>query len=173
MQLRRAALLLATIVAVGCASMRVRSEVAPDTNLGRYRTYAWKPPFNGEEPLTIVDQQIRAALRAQLAKKGLVEVEGCPADFLISYHVLQEHRVAVTDWGNGLYGWGPDVTQYTEGTLVVDFVDPTSNQVIWRGSATGAIEHPGTVNIKRLEKATAMMVKQYPHRVASAAAPAM
>jgi hypothetical protein len=173
MHLRRAALAAVTVATVGCASIHVHSEVAPETNLGRYRTFAWLPPFNGEEPLTIVDQQIRGALRRQLAQKGIVEAAGGPPDFLVGYHVIQEHRVAVTDWGNGLYGWAPESTPYTEGTLVVDFVDPTSNQVIWRGSATSAVEHPGVVDVKRLAKATAMMMQRYPRLVASAAPPRM
>jgi hypothetical protein len=173
MQLRRAAMAVVTVVTVGCASIHTRSEVAPETNLGRYRTFGWLPPFNGEEPLTIVDQQVRGALRKQLMQKGLVEATGGPPDFLVGYHVIQERKVAVTDWGNGLYGWGPQEMPYTDGTLVVDFVDPTSNQVIWRGQATGAVEHPGAINVKRLEKAVAMMIRRYPYHVASAAPPRM
>jgi len=155
------AVLFALMLASGCASMRIHAQVAPDTDLGRYRTFAWLPSRTGD-PETIVDQQIRSALRGPLAHKGLTETTLTAADLLIGYHVLQEHKVAVADWGNGLYGWAPDVVAYSDGTLIVDFVDPRSNRVVWRGSATSAIEPPGLVDVKRLGKAAAQIVARYP-----------
>jgi hypothetical protein len=35
-----------------------------------------------------------------------------------------------------------DVYNYTEGTLIIDLVNATSNQLAWRGSATGVVD-PG------------------------------
>lgn len=40
------------------------------------------------------------------------------------------------------WGWGPRVwtRYYTQGSLVVDFIDPTDNQLIWRGRATDTVK---------------------------------
>jgi hypothetical protein len=156
----------ALLLFAGCGSIRVRSEIAPETELGRYRTFAWFPP-QGAGPETIVDQQIRRALQKQLASRGLTEAASvASADFLISYHVLQEHKLAQADWGNGIYGWAPEVVAYSDGALILDFIDPRTNRVFWRGSATSAIEPPGIVNVKRLEKAATELVRHYPQHAA-------
>ena len=165
------AVLLVTFAVVGCASIGIHSEVAPETNLAAYHTYAWLSDGDKKGPESIIDQQVRGALRNELARKGLVEATGHSPDFLVGYHVLREHKVAVTDWGNGIYGWAPEVKAYADGTLIVDFVDPRTNRVFWRGSASDAIEDPGLVDAKRLQKAAAGMVERFPGRVASAVPP--
>lgn len=163
------AILLMMLSATGCASLGVHAEVAPETNLAGYHGYAWLPVGDGNEPQSIIDQNVRAALRQELARKGLVDVGAGTPDFLVGYHVLEEHKVAVTDWGNGIYGWAPEVRAYTAGTLIVDFIDPHSNRVIWRVSASHAIEPPGLVDIARLRKAAQQMAARFPAPRASAA----
>ena len=164
------AVLLMMFSAVGCANVGIHTEVAPATNLAGYHGYAFLPAGDGSEPQSIIDQRVRAALRQELMRKGLVEVGAGTPDFLVGYHVLQEHKVAVTDWGNGIYGWAPEVRAYTTGTLIVDFIDPHSNRVFWRVSATHAVEPPGFVDVARLQRAAQKMAANYPMPVASAAA---
>jgi hypothetical protein len=165
------AVLLMMFSTAGCASMGVHTELAPEANLAGYHSYAWLPAGDASEPQSIIDQSVRATLREELARKGLVDVGAGRPDFLVGYHVLQEHKVAVTDWGNGVYGWAPEVRAYTAGTLVVDFIDPRSNRVFWRVSASHAIEPPGLVDVDRLRKAAQDMVARYPIPVASATPP--
>jgi hypothetical protein len=168
---RRCARVLTTtvlLVGSGCASTRIHSEVAPQAQLAQYRTYAWESPSGTpERPQTILDQDVRTALGTQLPKRGFVEASSGAPDFLVGFHVLREHKMAVTDWGSGLYGWAPEVTSYTEGTLIVDFIDPKTYSVFWRGSATGAVEHPGIVNVKRINKAIMDILDRYPSQVAN------
>jgi hypothetical protein len=145
------------VALAGCASTRIHSEVAPNTDLGRYRTFGWLANHNGG-PVSIVDQHVRDALAEQLTRQGLQQVPAESADFLVTYHVLQEHKVAVADWGNGIYGWAPEVVAYSDGALIVDFIDPRTNRVIWRGSAGGAVDRTGTIDVKRLRRAAAALV---------------
>ena len=49
--------------------------------------------------------------------------------------------------------------QYSEGTLMVDFIDTRTNQVIWRGRATGTIEMKDVD--KKISKSTEKLVKQF------------
>jgi hypothetical protein len=51
---------------------------------------------------------------------------------------------------------------YKEGTLVVDIFDAKSKQVIWRGSAEGALSDSAAKNEKNLDKGVAKMFKEFP-----------
>ena len=168
----RAAVLFFAL-AGGCAGLEIHSEVAPETELSGYRSYGWLRADNqpAHAPETIIDQKVRAALKRELAQKGLVEGPADSADFLIGYHVLQEHVTSVSDWGNGIYGWAPEVSTYNQGTLIVDFVDPRTNRVFWRSSANRAVEPPGgLIDTARLQRAAAAMVRSYPGTLTSASA---
>ena len=72
-------------------------------------------------------------------------------DFRVAVHFGSREKVQVTDWGYGYApsrryygGGGVDVYTYTEGTLILDVVDATSEQLLWRGSATGAVSRSKT-----------------------------
>jgi hypothetical protein len=51
------------------------------------------------------------------------------------------------------------VNQYAEGTLMVDFIDVKTNQVVWRGRATGALELKDVD--RKINKSTEKLVKQF------------
>jgi hypothetical protein len=66
------------------------------------------------------------------------------------------------------------VNEYTQGTLFIDFIDPKTNQVFWRGTASAVVNHPENPNGKKLASAVDKVMKKYPSEVASAGArPAM
>jgi hypothetical protein len=158
---------LVPLVLAGCANLQVRSEVAPEADLSRFHSYAWAPIDGaGDHPVSIIDQRVRRALAPALAKRGLYETNESP-DFLVAYHILRERKTGVSDWGNGLQGWSPEVTTYTDGTLIVDFIDPRSNTVFWRGSARHAIEPRGDIDVARLERAAGEIAGRYPAVMAS------
>ncbi|HEX6836464.1 MAG TPA: DUF4136 domain-containing protein, partial [Polyangia bacterium] len=72
----------------------------------------------------------------------------------------------------GGWAWGgPDVTvrQYTEGTIVVDFVDPSSHRVLWRGSANGVVQHPQNPDLNKVAKSVDKMMRHYPPSALAAA----
>jgi Domain of unknown function (DUF4136) len=172
-------LAIALFAAVGCSGITANSNTAPGANLGKYHTYAWYQPPSGEMQ-SIAEQEVRSSLERQLAQKGLTMATTQPPDFLVAYHATKQQKVNVTPgygYGYGYWGyrWGgfPDVSTYTEGTLVVDFIDPQSNQVFWRGSAQGVVENPNNPDPQRIDTAVAKLVKQYPMQVASVPRPAM
>ena len=49
-------------------------------------------------------------------------------------------------YGRGYGGGVPYVRSYKEGTLILDFVDPETMQLIWRGWAVGAFDDPENLN---------------------------
>ena len=165
--------LVATIFACGCGAT-VHSSLSPNTNVSRYRTYAfYNSPYKQGKPETLADQQIRAALAQNLNAKGLTEAPAAP-DFEVSYHVVLQERMSPSAVGYGYWGYGPmDMSTYTQGTLVVDFVDPRTNKVFWRGTASQIVNDPMHVDMEKLDKAVAKLVDQYPYNVAGASRPAM
>jgi hypothetical protein len=169
--------LAAVLLIAGCGAT-VRSTVAPNANLGQYHTYSFfTPGYRANTPETPAEQQLREALRSNLTQKGLTEAPaGVQPDFEIAYHVKEQQKLDVNTVGYGFWGWygGTYVTSYTEGTLIVDFIDPRNNNVFWRGTASDVVNNPATPDLNKLDKAVAKLVNQYPTQMTAAAArPAM
>ncbi|HEY3353945.1 MAG TPA: DUF4136 domain-containing protein [Polyangia bacterium] len=155
------------LVVSGCGAS-VNSTMAPNVNLSQYRTFGWYTPATGAKPQSLADQEIRAALQRSLAAKGIVEATTGKPDFLVAYHTIMQQEAA-PDYGYGYYGgWGGDAYTYTQGTLVVDFIDPQQRKVFWRGTASQVVNDPNNVDRKKLDDAVSKLVKQYPANVAQA-----
>jgi hypothetical protein len=153
--------LLAAVAAaaflVGCSSYDIKYDYDVDSNFSAFKTYRWipRPSSSGAtsartavQSNTLLDKRIRSAVDAQMAAKGFTQSEDNP-DVLVVYHTGMQDKVDVTDWGYTYAGsyWGGvgrsvDVYSYTEGTLIVDLVQASSHELVWRGSATGVVE-PG------------------------------
>ena len=99
-------------------------------------------------------------------------------DFLIAEHLGKKDIVQVTDWGYkyGKYGgnyrkhtgsWKDNrfsTYQYEEGTLILDFVDAKSKELIWRGSANAKVQNVNTPekSEKLINAAVKEILKKYP-----------
>jgi hypothetical protein len=170
MKTRISALAALLVLCVGCGAT-VSSTVAPNANLAQYHTFAFRTPHYREgKAESPAEQELRAALRNDLGQKGLMEAApGQVPDFFVAYHVKTEQKLDVNSVGYG-YWWGYggyDVTTYTQGTLIVDFIDPRSNSIFWRGTASQVVNHPYAPDMNRLDKAVAKLVEQYPSMMAS------
>jgi hypothetical protein len=109
-------------------------------------------------------------VNAQLEAKGL-EVTSESPDFSIATHIGKNQRINVTDWG---YGYGPygryrgysgvDVWEYEEGTLILDFVDADSKDLLWRGSAKAELRPAATPEKaqKLINEAAERILKNFP-----------
>ena len=136
----------------------VKYDYDTKTDFASLKTYDWLPiPAKADiDKLNI--ERIKNAVNSQMTAKGLRKSPDNP-DFLIASHVGSKEKVRVADWGYGYgpYGgywgghWGPrggvSAYQYEEGSLILDFVEPKSKKLIWRGSAKAQ-----TDNVKTPEK---------------------
>ena len=89
------------------------------------------------------------AIKANLNAKGYTLSEN--ADFSISLFFTKDTKTSIQSTGGYGYGYGYGyrgyggmggstyVTQYDEGTLVIDFVDMAKQELVWRGVGTGAL----------------------------------
>ena len=167
----------------GCSSISVNHSFDPAADFSRLETFGWmsSPEVSPAEDLEL--RNIRFALKQQLGAKGFTEDESAP-DFLVAIHGGRERRVDVQQWGYGyadrayFYGrrgrWGSvaapparidyrrgtDTFEYDIGTLILDFVDPPTKQLIWRGVATAVVDDP--VSPKKIDQAVAKLLENFP-----------
>ena len=167
----------------GCSFISVNTEYDPAINFADYHTFKWMPQTDrtGRDPLvdsSLFTKRLQYAVNQKLAAKGYRKEPSGAANFLITYHISLKDKVEVADYGYGYGGWrgrsarynnywGPyndrniDVYQYTEARLVLDFVDSKSNELIWRGVATGVTSGAGG-NEKELNEAIHKMLEKFP-----------
>lgn len=156
------------LVVTGCGAT-IHTSTASNADIGRYKTFAfYTPPYRQSE--SIADQTIQSSLARDLEARGLTEARGGHPDFLIAYHVKEQQRLDADTVGYGFYGWGGPgmVTEYTQGTLIVDFIDPQTKNVFWRGTATDVVNHPDSPDTAKLAKVVGQIVDRYPGGVMAA-----
>ena len=131
-----------------CAPMQVRTYVPRDADIRKYHTYAWAPAgaFETGDPRldnnTIFIAHLQSSVARQMARKGWVSAPANQADLIIHFHARIDQRLDLndvpSDQGNEDSAGGPLV--YDKGTLLLDFVEPRSNVLVWRGWAEGSVE---------------------------------
>ena len=174
----RFALTLAIVAFSSCSSVTVRTDHAPGTNFGRYRTYAFGPPSRNVLALSpSIRAQIESSLGQGLAARGLRQ--SARPDFYVAYHVTTREQISVQtfhDWGRWSHGgprwnsyslWSgsPITTSYvhrsTVGTLLVDFVDARTDRAFWRGVATATVRGAQS-NRQNIVDAVRRMLENFP-----------
>jgi hypothetical protein len=157
----------------------VRYNFDKDANFAAYKSYKWVV-LKGAAPLTdLVDRQIKGAVDAELAKKGLTKSESDTADLYIGYQAAidQEKQYTSFDtgwgygpgWGGGWYGGGGGMTTGTTSTIYIgqialDMYAASPKALVWRGTASKTIDQKAKPEKqqKNLQKAMAKMLKNYP-----------
>jgi hypothetical protein len=162
----------------GCSSLNVNYDWDTDADFNSYFTYTWLPqPTSGGGDVQaaiarndLIDQRIKRAVESQLDQKGMRKQDENP-DLLIAYHTGVQDKVNITDWGyrygDAYWGWGGrqiDVQQYTEGTLVLDLINASGMNLIWRASVSLALEaNPSPQRVdQRINEIVAKMLSKYP-----------
>ena len=148
------------------AAQSVQSDFDRTFQFSNLKTFSFAVQRRGAtDPLstdTLNNVRIRTGLESQLIA-NCFRMETEKADFVIAYYVTTKNKLSVQDYGYGPPRWfgGRDirVNQDTEGTLMVDFIDTRTNQVIWRGRAIGTLELKGVD--KKISKSTEKLVKQF------------
>ncbi|MCH6559316.1 DUF4136 domain-containing protein [candidate division KSB1 bacterium] len=160
------------LVGVGCSPISVSHDYDPQANFSNLKTFAWVAFPQNVEINQLTVRRIKNAVTNELLAKGLQE-SSSNADILIAMHGTTKEKLDITDWGystGSYYGggyWGGrniDVNQYTEGTLILDFIDSKSKRLVWRGVAKGAVDPSLTPEqrTKRINEGAAKLMAQFP-----------
>jgi hypothetical protein len=150
-------------------AQNVRYNSMPGTDFSKYHTYKWVIIEGAEKPSQIMDAQIKQAVDAQLATKGLTKTDGDNADLYIGYQVALSQSQQWNAYGTGGYRWGGGMSTATQstittGSLTVDMYEPGTKSLVWTGSATKEIDTNAKQDKieKNLNKGMAKLFKNYP-----------
>lgn len=143
---------------LSCSTLSIEYDYDVEAPFDQYVTYKWLPQGTRVQnqkkglvmPGTLLDKRIHRAADFHLDQAGLVKVEGdVDADLLVIYHLGTQDKVDVTYYGYsyapyywGHYGQGVRVDHYREGTLILDLIDASDKELVWRGIAQDTFE-PG------------------------------
>lgn len=180
MKLTRVLTTLAAMSMVACSGISVSQDFSPDTDFSRLQSWDFMPAGDrsGGDPRAdndLVEQRIRSAIETQMALKGFRKVETGDVDFRVGYYLILDDRVDYHTvntyygggWGyRGVYGrYGPGygssqttAVEYTQGTLIVDFFDVQSKELVWRGTGEGKT-HETTDPMEKQERANLAIQK--------------
>jgi hypothetical protein len=160
---------LAVLMGGLCLAQDVKSNSMPGTDFSKYHTYKWVNIEGGAHPDQIVDAEIKQAVDAQLATKGLTKTTDDKADLYMAYQIAVDKEKQWNAYGmGGGVRWGgmANATSSTinVGTFVLDMYDPGTKQLVWTGNATKTIDPSSNQqkNLKNLNKAMAKLLKNYP-----------
>jgi hypothetical protein len=164
-----AALGITFLTCVIAMAQDVRYNSMPGTDFSKFHTYKWVSVEGGASTNQIMDAQIKQAVDAQLATKGLTKTDGDKADLYIDYQVAESQQKQWNAYGMGGMRWGGGMASATEstittGSLVLDMYEPGSKQLVWTGTATKTVDPNAKQDKiqKNLDKGMAKLLKNYP-----------
>jgi hypothetical protein len=149
------AVLAATLILGGCSGIQVNQDYDPATNFKSMQTYRWESEAQEKTGDLRIDNplrntRIRTAVERQLSSKGFVKSANGTPTFLVRYQYTLRQKIESGGAGGGIgfgigsygrhggvaIGTGNDIREYDEGSLTIDFVDPASQTLLWRGTGT-------------------------------------
>lgn len=175
----------------GCARLPladVQYAYDPDINYRDFRTFSWHeaevpPPLEGRtgpQFTTLVDDRVKGAVASELVKKGLNLVVDETPDLLVAYDIAVDTAQLVAQDYNLPPGYGyaywygyryrysyagvanyRPIQRYDIGTLVIDLIDPETNQLIWRGWVDADI-NPAALDDSYITVIVASIMSQFP-----------
>lgn len=170
--------MLLVLSATGSFAQKVHVQFDKGIDFPKFKTYAW---LESKHPAQAVSaQQVVADIDLQLNRKGLrrVELDAGP-DLQVVYNAGVKERTIVEGYSYGyvlagylysrIYGslwfwpkpgsWVSEVEK--NGSLVVDLVNASSKDMVWRGVASGTLCDNTRKNEQKLNKAIRKMFKKY------------
>ena len=157
--------LLMVIISIGCYPIYgVGYDYDKKSDFSQYRTYDWLP-ISPEAWMKSSDvKYIEKAVNTQLEARGRKMSSKNP-DFLVSVQVAKDGELRVTDYSL-LYGQPvePEKRVHKEGTLALDFVDATSQNLIWRGWARAELRQikAPEKRAQRIKSAVEKILENFP-----------
>lgn len=188
MSIFRSCFLFWALSLTACSSLQVSSDYDDKADFSSLQSYNWLPApkiESGDPEVqydSLLGQRVKSAVETQLAAKGFRR-QTEKADVLVTYHVAVDQQVSVT-YLNELYGYGPGwgpsyrrrmlhygypgrdvmVSEYQQGTLIIDIVRASDKQLIWRGTASDEVYPDMSMEAreKRVREAVEKIFAQYP-----------
>lgn len=168
------------IISSSLLGQDVRYNFDKSTDFSKFKSYKWVVIKGATPADDLTDRQIKEALDAALATKGLTKTDGENADLLVGYQTAigteKQFTSYDTGWGygpgwygGGWYGGGGGMTTgqtstIYKGQLAFDMYDSADRELVWRGVASKTLDPKAKPDKrqKNLQKAVAKLMKNYP-----------
>ena len=163
-------LLLVAITLSSCNAIKVTTDYDAKVDFTVYKTFAFYKTGIDKAAISDLDKKrILRAIESELTLQGFIKSDN--PDILVSIFTKSREKVDVNqnnNYGYG-YGWGwnpwmfngmnnsVNISQYTEGTLFIDFIDKEKKELVWQGVGTGALK---TQNREKKEARIKEFVKE-------------
>jgi len=166
----------------GCASPPAQPESMrdPKADFAAFKTFGWTSGGGidaSDQPLRLLDGNIRSAIAAELTRRGYSEAPaGAAPDLRIAYETASADKIGnnpvrvgigIVSWGGNVGGsvnvGSPSVRNFKEGTLVVHAVDTARNAEVWQGRVSGLMTE-GSLEPPAVAKAVAAAMQDFPAR---------
>ena len=162
-----AGLLLALFAASGVRAGKVEISAASGVDFTRYETYAWRPGTDAARPE--VQQVVVAAVERELAAAGLHKAQGPAGDLLVVTRAFAQmdahYRAAYVHLDRAFVGVSAaGAVAATTGVLMIDLLDGTTEEPVWRAMAQEALgESPDLDKVrKKVDQAAHKLLKDFP-----------
>jgi len=144
-----------------------------DANFSAFETYAWVEINGGDQSLDeLTANQLKSAVEAELAVKGLRRADSAQADLLIGYQTALRKKREITDYRTD-WGYGPggraggsstEKPTILIGSVVLDMYLRSPKLLVWRGSVTKTIDIDAKPDKreKTIQKGVQKLLKNYP-----------
>ncbi len=172
-------LLLLLLTLHGCSSISVDYDFDPRIDFNRYHSYAWDEVTVENDILAgnpLRKKRIVSAADQYLQYRGYEKTFAKSADFLITVHAAVKERREMSNvrfgffsrydpwWGS--YGGPIEIDTYEEETVIFDFRDRLTGEVIWRGTGKGIPQSGNRQDKDKLQQdidlAIAQMLNNFP-----------
>ena len=158
--------LLLTFLLAACASgPQIASNVNPGTDFRVFETYGFIQPLGTDHSSgarTPLSTRLMGSMSREMTARGLSRSDN--PDLLIDFIVATEERVDVrstpthtvhrSHWGRSFTTWPTyqtTVRQYTQGSLIIDLIDPSRNMLVAEGGAQTRINSNTTFTQKEVD----------------------
>jgi len=150
-----------------CSSVSVNYDYDKEADFTNYSTYKWlhtKSVDSVDVEYSLDYNVVRSVVDLNLISKGFVKKSGGETDFLVIAYSGVYEKIKSSPWGNWYLEDYGNVDFYNEGTLVIDVLDGTTKELIWRGLGRKRINDYDTsedvVNI--IKKVVDKILENYP-----------
>ena len=169
--------LVGLVLTLGCATpLAVEHDYDTTYNFTKLRTYDWLPSPPGDQMEEMTEKRVQGSVNSQLQAKGYSQSNDSP-DFLVSMEGVKKTvtagstavgasiAVPVGSHGSVHVGGGKSKPrEKQEGTLNLNIVDAKTKTLIWKGTATAAIQAKASPEEQqqRINQVIAELLKQFP-----------
>jgi Domain of unknown function (DUF4136) len=161
-------------VSAAAFAQDVKTDFDKNANFATIKTFAVKIGTSWNNP--IGEKRFTDEFQQALTEKGWTAADPDKADAIVVLHGATGVKKSLNTFytgGYGGYGWrgwgaagmgtsSTTVSEYTVGTLVVDIFDAKTKQLMFRGTASDEVSDKPEKNIKKMEKVTDKMFKDFP-----------